>query len=349
MTLSVPGAEDHPVLTLGQENRADLLRVIRTCGVSRVHLHHWIGFSDSPRHLIHELGLPFDFTVHDYYAICPQITLTSAEDRYCGEPDAAGCNRCLAEKPGHPATDIVSWRREHQWLFREADRVICPSEDVRRRLQRYGLSSRALVVPHERWREGAWPLRVPAAPTRRKRLRVGIIGAINQDKGQAVINACVPLARREGIEFFLIGHMKDEHACRIPYTGPYDEADLPGLIEAAQPHLLWFSAVWPETYSYTLSAALASGLPIIAPKIGAFTERLEKRPWSWLVDLAGATPETWIKTFLAVREALPSVPLVQSVLPVEEPGFYETDYLGDWAQPRRAGENLNAEVELSPT
>ena len=35
-----------------------------------------------------------------------------------------------------------------------------------------------------------------------------------------------------------------------------------------------FPAQWPETYSYTLTAAINAGLPIVATRIGAFTERL---------------------------------------------------------------------------
>src|SRR2546427_7883740 len=46
--------------------------------------------------------------------------------------------------------------------------------------------------------------------------------------------------------------------------------------EWLQPDLAWFPAQWPETYSYTLSACLAAGLPIVAPEIGAFPERDRK-------------------------------------------------------------------------
>ena len=39
-----------------------------------------------------------------------------------------------------------------------------------------------------------------------------------------------------------------------------------------------FTARWPETFSYTLSTAIESELPIIAPNIGAFPERLSNYP-----------------------------------------------------------------------
>ena len=66
---------------------------------------------------------------------------------------------------------------------------------------------------------------------------------------------------------------------------------------------MWFPGQWPETYSYTLSDAIDAGLPIVATRIGAFPERLEGRPLTWLVD-PEASPEEWLAVFAKVRGAL---------------------------------------------
>lgn len=47
---------------------------------------------------------------------------------------------------------------------------------------------------------------------------------------------------------------------------------------------MWFPAQWPETYSYTLSAALQYGLPVVVPNIGAFGERLIGRKFSRIIN-----------------------------------------------------------------
>ena len=39
----------------------------------------------------------------------------------------------------------------------------------------------------------------------------------------------------------------------------------------------------PETYSYTLTTAIDSGLPIVATEIGALPERLTGRPQTWII------------------------------------------------------------------
>ena len=57
----------------------------------------------------------------------------------------------------------------------------------------------------------------------------------------------------------------------------YDNQSLPSTINSYNPHLFWFPALCPETFSFTLSEVLQTGIPIIASKIGSFPERLKYR------------------------------------------------------------------------
>jgi hypothetical protein len=126
-----------------------LLDVLRRCGVARMHVHHTHGYRFDLNQLRRDLGVPFDFTAHDYHTVCPQLHLTDAAGGYCGEPDEAGCNRCLAVRPSNPPRSIESWRREHEWLLREADRLLAPSRDTANRLARHVPNREILVVPAE--------------------------------------------------------------------------------------------------------------------------------------------------------------------------------------------------------
>ncbi len=128
VALSVPALPGHPVLHLPAERLDDLLQMLRSMAVSRVHIHHLVRIDLDIRALIHRLGVPFDVTVHDYYALCPQINLLPwPESIYCGEPGPAGCNACIAHNNlAHGAREILSWRGERAWQFIEAERVICP-------------------------------------------------------------------------------------------------------------------------------------------------------------------------------------------------------------------------------
>ena len=83
--------------------------------------------------------------------------------------------------------------------------------------------------------------------------------------------------------------------------GPYLDSDLPGLLAWIKPDLIWFPALWPETYSYTLSAALLAGLPVVAPDIGSFPERLSGRRWSWVMPWDTEAAD-WLAFFNEARE-----------------------------------------------
>ncbi|OQY12673.1 MAG: hypothetical protein B6I31_02740 [Desulfobacteraceae bacterium 4572_19] len=78
------------------------------------------------------------------------------------------------------------------------------------------------------------------------------------------------------------------------------------MIGELKPHLVWFPALWPETYSYTLSESLKVALPIVAPDIGSFAERLAGRPFSWIVPWDQSVSQR-LDLFLSIREELLSI------------------------------------------
>ena len=307
VSLSVPALPGHSVLALTGDRLDELASYLRTVNLQRVHVHHVAGLDLDLRALLRRLDVGYDVTVHDYYAICPQVNLLpSPGHRYCGEPGPAMCNACIARRPSYGAREILSWRRTQARLLLEADRVLCPSEDVRARLARHGLARNAVLAPHEAVTSTAWKVRSPPAVAGRP-LRVAVLGVLAGHKGEISVVTLAEATPADEILLHLIGRAERELpagvAERTTVTGEYRDADLPGLLAAAKPHVVWFPSQAPETYSYTLSAAIDAGLPIVATRIGAFPGRLAGRPLTWLVEPTASTEE-WRAIFRAVRVAL---------------------------------------------
>ncbi len=218
--------------------------------------------------------MPYDYTLHDYHPICPQYHLVTEDGRYCGEPDAAGCAACLARRPAQWGIDIATWRDAFGRLLRGADRVIAPSQDVATRMRRY--------FPELAHRRVA-PSREPGPRPLPRIVRVAILGNLSPEKGLHVVAACARDARERGLPltFRVLGSTTEPipQAPDAPLTiyGQYVDSELPQLIAAEKPDVLLFAAQVPETYAYTLSVALQSGLPIVASALGAFPERLARR------------------------------------------------------------------------
>lgn len=254
-----------------------LARLLTTLGVDHVEIHHVLGFGPAIREGIAIAKRPFDFVVHDYYTICPQVTLSPVEGVYCGEPDQFGCNACIARRPSHGASDIWNWRTGNAWLVEGAVEVRAPSHDTARRMQRY-FGRDLKVVPHEpgiaRVARGR-PTHGGSRP-----ITVLVLGTLAAHKGKALIIDAAVQAQSKGrnLRFHLIGDPQGDVPTaalgRLTWTGRYDEGELETLIAEAQGSAILFASPIPETYSYTLTAAMRSGLPIVATEIGAFPERL---------------------------------------------------------------------------
>jgi len=251
------------------EDWAALTGMLRELGIARVHFHHVQGMPKRVLELGRDVDCPWDVTVHDYYPICPQYQLTDATGRYCGEPDEAGCTRCLDASPAQWPMGIVAWRTAFERLLAGAERVIAPSHDAAGRIARYFPSVTPRVWPHAESPRAAGATR-----------KVLVLGGLSPAKGMALLEACARDARDRGLalRFRVAGHLAwpvdTDERLGISCTGEYREGTLAALLEQERGDAIFFPAQWPETYSYTLSTAIESGLPILATDLGAFRERL---------------------------------------------------------------------------
>jgi glycosyltransferase involved in cell wall biosynthesis len=275
-----------------------LATLLRTLDLARIHFHHVHGLPRSVLDLPAATGVPYDCTLHDYYAICPQYHLVTEDGRYCGEPDKAGCAACIARRPAHWPLDIIAWRAVFEALLRGADRVFVPSNDVERRIARYFPGLPMTVLPH-----AEAPRAAPSRVT-----RVATLGRLSPEKGLRVVAACAEDARARDLplSFRVLGAVSEplQQRPHLPLSvqGEYGDAALPALIAAERPDVIWFPSQVPETYSYTLSAALVAEAAIVASDLGAFAERLAGRPHTWLLPW-NSTPAEWNAALLRADTA----------------------------------------------
>jgi GT2 family glycosyltransferase/glycosyltransferase involved in cell wall biosynthesis len=259
-----------------------LMALLREAGVDRLHFHHLRGLPEFALDLPAALDLPYDVTLHDYMAFCPQNNLADASGRYCGEPDESGCLRCLEARPPQWPLDIVAWRARFDAWLRSAARVIAPSSDLAARMQRRFPGLAITVWPH-----------FESTPAVSPSWKVAVPGGLSAIKGLDLLEACVSDARSRGLplHFHVIGHLDRTLPTwpEAPLTigGTYPDGHLDELIALERADAILFLSQVPESYSYTLSAAMRSALPIVAPDLGALPERLRDYPRARLVPWNG--------------------------------------------------------------
>jgi len=276
----------------GDREYDKLVRLLGELGVGRVHFHHTMGLNPRLWMLARDLGCEYDLTLHDYYLVNGNPTLTDARARYVPDTDGDFDDRCAEHYPLPPGVSAEAWRQNQRMLVEGASRIICPSEDCRRRFLRFYPVQRARAAWHPDYHLSqpypvpTWTY-VPGRP-----LKVLVLGAISREKGADVLEEVSSGMHGDSIEFHLLGYAYRALARSVITHGPYANQDVYRLVEDIAPDVVWFPALWPETYSYTLSVALHLGLPVVVPDIGAFGERVASRalsavqPWS-------NTPAQW--------------------------------------------------------
>lgn len=260
----------------------DLLReALQALRIGEVHVHHLIDFPAGTAEVLVELaqslGIRLRVAVHDYYLLCPRVNLVNREGRFCGEPAEVECERCLQGDASLPPTGpIAAWRAQSRRLLAAADSIVAPSDDVARRFAAWRLSDAIQVLPHEA---------TPAPPTGTWRpvpadrpLRVLVVGAINHVKGFAVLEglAASRCHGEGGLTLGLLGYSSDDArlaALGVTLLGRYFDHELADRMAAFEPDLIFVPSIWPETYCYVLTAALASGCRVAVFDLGAQADR----------------------------------------------------------------------------
>ena len=128
-----------------------LARFLRADQPLRAEVHHLIGHDHALLGLFQRLRIPYEAIIHDYSWICPRVSLVGPDNRYCGEPDVAHCDACVADAGTmnyeDTATQVLRERSLTELLG--ASRVVAPSEDAAGRLQRHFPRVRSDVVAWE--------------------------------------------------------------------------------------------------------------------------------------------------------------------------------------------------------
>jgi FkbM family methyltransferase len=278
------------------ESLSDLLRKI---GIQHIHIHHLAGFDSQWIEIFQliseDMKIPYDFTIHDYMPICPRINLIDHSNRYCGEPSEKICEICIKVN-GSPfgKVSVREWRNRYEQLLSNARNVFVPNQDVKNRMLNYIKNVNYVVKPHQeifRTSEFAFSLEKSHEIYASDKIRVAIIGAIGIHKGSQLILECAKdaIKRNLPIEFIIIGYTNFDHEFKdipnVTITGKYSDEEFFEIIRGFQCNLAWFPAVCPETYSYTLSLALLSGLFPVSFDFGAIAERIKSINWGAVMPL----------------------------------------------------------------
>jgi len=270
--------------------RRPLFRMIAAAQPALVAVHQILGYDAGFVRELAEWIRDFRsvFYVHDYYAMCPRVTMIDSSGAFCGKPPPDVCDRCIAIGGAHAASRLqkTSMEKHHKLaesLLSAVTDVVAPSADAARYINKVWPQLEVKVIAHPESER-----QFPATPRDGSDDEILLLGAIGSHKGSAKLLEIARLARLkyQRLQFRVVGHTdidKELDALgNVRITGAYSHADLPRLMAECRGRLALFLHIWPETWSYTLSEAVAHGFIPLVPDIGAPAERVRETGFGYV-------------------------------------------------------------------
>jgi glycosyltransferase involved in cell wall biosynthesis len=251
---------------------ARLEEAVRDLRPDLVHTHNLVGIGTGVWEAARRLGLPVVHTAHDYYLLCPRVTLTRRDGTACS-PSPFLC--------GIRTRRLARWSPAVAHLIGPSQHVV----DLHRRLfsnAEFHVLRSPVEVPDAR----------PLEPPRAEPSTVGYIGSLDRAKGVHLLLDAAPRLAALGFSLRIAGEgrLRDEvrraaeQSAAVHWDGQvlgdakrrfFRECDL-GLIPS----------VWAEPGgpTFTMVEWLAAGRPVIVSERGGLGEVAGTYPGSVAVE-----------------------------------------------------------------
>lgn len=216
--------------------------------------------------------------LHDFFAVCPSVTLMQFDEYYCDIPECEECQKCFAQlnsdKDMREYISIEHWRKEWKQFLQACEEIVVFSNNSRSILEKaYGKIDNIKVVPHQ----------IPYIPVLEKKyktthtINIGLLGILTKHKGEKVVRELVREIEKKklNIRLILIGSCPQKIDSPVfKETGRYSRGALPRLVLQNDIDVFLISSVCPETFSYTTDEIIHMGMPVMCFDVGAPVERV---------------------------------------------------------------------------
>ncbi len=233
----------------------------------------------------HRWRVPVVMELHDFYTVCERAHLQRVGGERCTGPEggAACASHCFAGE----AAALERWTVRtlaFAGALTDADALIAPSRFVADYFRDRG----QLTAPLHVLANGVvfGEPRDVRAPGSQGPLRLASLGPVTEHKGAHVVLRALRLAGLGDVRYMLFGEADPEYARRLhaeaegvrgldlAIHGRYQPRELPALLRSVDLVVI-ASVVW-ETFSIVAREAMACGVPVVAPRLGALPEAIRE-------------------------------------------------------------------------
>lgn len=268
-----------------KEYKDMLSDIVESLGITDIHIHHMINHYFDVIDIIKKYNLCSSITLHDFYCVCPTINMLYEGTKYCEDLENKNCENCLSLSLKLNNNILDDWHNDWKRLFSNMNNIITPSEDTQKRINKIYPNINIKVIEH-----GINLIKLNNdIQLDNSCFNIAYVGVLSNHKGLNIFDNLIKNTKGNNIKFHLFGFSEDNKLNKSKknyiYHGKYKRENIATLLKDNKINLVCFFQIWPETFSYTVSEVIASGVPILTYNIGAGAERVKKYNLGWTVDL----------------------------------------------------------------
>ncbi len=128
-----------------------------------------------------------------------------------------------------------------------------------------------------------------------KKIVIAFLGVASHHKGFEDFVLLIQKSREKKIKWLMVGYISQEwmsylnnnnilEKFDVELTGTYDLNLVQKVLFENKVDLIVLPSIFPETYSYTLSEAIQSNIPVITRDIGALGDRVKSNNYGWVYN-----------------------------------------------------------------
>ena len=197
-------------------------------------------------------------------------------------PSKEKCNECI-KCIWNNNLDINAWRNNWEKLLNSVDKIITPSEAAKQEIEKTYNDVAIDVIEH-----GIDIVKDKSSLSieENSTFDVAFIGAIGIHKGSRILQELRKSKKLKNIKIHLFGILdspEQKDTKHFINHGKYKREELKNLLKDNNIKLICLFSTWPETYSYTMTESIASGIPVLSFDMGAINERIKKYKLGWTI------------------------------------------------------------------
>ncbi len=267
-------------------------KIIEGFRIDTVHIHHMLGHFFDVVDVCKKRGVYSMITLHDFYSLCPSINMLYKMERYCPRMKEKNCGECLVYKTGIKNNIVDNWHKVWAENLSQFDKIVVPSSDTKKEINNVYKDIKIDVMEHGLNLEKS---SYRSSINNTEEFNVAFVGVMAAHKGGKILQSLIKHTKSKNIKYHLFGTSEfkelENNKSNYVYHGRYKREDLPNLLAENKINLVCNFSIWAETYSYTLTEEIASGVPVLSFDIGAVGDRIKKYKFGYVMNVDSSTEE----------------------------------------------------------